>query len=417
MKLKTLYFALIGTMGWSFHMSAFCSFRLFRAPNGKLVLVIGDLHDKEARFGEHVSSFIDMISSEKLAQPLEILAELPEHSIDDLEGAPSFVRLSALKKEVESRRASSLRFICCDPRGSISEHLALLRQELTRMILKVVTQGDYEKVFGPGLPYAEETESWSALRARELSRLQRKYMDLRLTLSVPTLKAFLESLDKNLKTLEGILERYRKDEKVYELFKQYRVRYVEACDTLREVFGEVFDDCSPQTDLCFILEKLHLTAETTEDLLNTFIVFDACLLDSIDNLYATAVMLDHVLQRSTTQAPICVIAGETHALEIAQSLSFLQWECLDEGVLYQKVTPVHHNIKNDPDFDVRFKQALAQVLESLRVPARVCATCHTAQKKLVRCARCKETMYCDVTCQRKDWPTHQERCQKIKMLV
>ena len=416
MKNQLLIFGLIVMLGNSFKLSAFCSFRLFKASNGKLVLIIGDLHDKERRFEQNVTCCIDILSKEKLKQQLEILAEIPEKLPTEPFGlAPSFARLCALKELVESQRGSSLRFTCCDPRGCISEQLGLLRIDLIKIILEVITKEDYEKFYGPNLPYAQVTKPWSEVQVRELARLAR-YKNPCLTLPEATLKHYLESLVKNLSHLDTILDRYREDEKVYEIFKkQYRARYDEACNTLRETFGEVFNGSSPNTDLCFILEKLHVAAQTTEDLLSTFIVFDGYMLDSIDNLFPTAVMLDHILKRRVTQTPLCMIVGETHAVEIAQSLCSLQWECLDEAVLYQKITPVHHNIKKVPDFEVRFKQALMKILEPLKVP--VCAACHEAKTKLMKCSQCKKTVYCNAECQRKDWAAHKLTCEKVKVKI
>ncbi len=39
-----------------------------------------------------------------------------------------------------------------------------------------------------------------------------------------------------------------------------------------------------------------------------------------------------------------------------------------------------------------------------------CAICGTADKKLGKCATCKDVYYCSTSCQEKDWPEHQKVC-------
>ena len=112
-----------------------------------------------------------------------------------------------------------------------------------------------------------------------------------------------------------------------------------------------------------------------------------------------------------------MIVGETHALEIAQSLRSLKWECVDEAVLYQKVTPVHQLYQNVLDFKERFKEALRKTLEPLKNSVRTCATCHAIREKMMRCSQCRQTVYCNAECQKNDWASHKLSCQKIKVRV
>ncbi len=67
MTLRILIFSLLVTLGSTLSLSAFCSFRLFKAPNGKLVLLIGDVNDDDAIFDCHVSTYIKMVTEEKFA--------------------------------------------------------------------------------------------------------------------------------------------------------------------------------------------------------------------------------------------------------------------------------------------------------------------------------------------------------------
>jgi hypothetical protein len=43
-----------------------------------------------------------------------------------------------------------------------------------------------------------------------------------------------------------------------------------------------------------------------------------------------------------------------------------------------------------------------------------CAMCGKVEGKLLKCARCKNTTYCSIACQRQGWPAHKARCKKLK---
>ena len=308
MKIRKAIFCLLITLGWSFHLGAFCSFRLFKAPNGKWVLLIGDLHDRGGRFQEHVSSFIDTLELEKLSPPLEIIAELPEKLPGDGEYdlVPSFVQLCALKKRAESQRGTSFQFTCCEPRGQASAELGTLRSDLSKIVREVVTQEDYKKLLDKDLPGSQTGKSWAEVKARELTQLRKDRMDQRLTHPEVTLKQYIRALSQYLNQIEIIRDRHREVPALYELFEsQYRSRYVEACQAVKESL----QGYSPENYLYYILFEDHPSAERPIELLTKFIVFDAHVLDSTDNLFATAVMLDYILSRSSTMAPTLYDCG------------------------------------------------------------------------------------------------------------
>ena len=45
---------------------------------------------------------------------------------------------------------------------------------------------------------------------------------------------------------------------------------------------------------------------------------------------------------------------------------------------------------------------------------KICAYCSTSEKDFKRCSRCKNSYYCDVTCQQKHWSIHKKTCSKEK---
>ena len=46
-----------------------------------------------------------------------------------------------------------------------------------------------------------------------------------------------------------------------------------------------------------------------------------------------------------------------------------------------------------------------------------CQTCKSTSSKLLKCKACKKVYYCDIDCQRKDWPTHQTTCVRGKVVL
>ena len=41
-----------------------------------------------------------------------------------------------------------------------------------------------------------------------------------------------------------------------------------------------------------------------------------------------------------------------------------------------------------------------------------CNTCQAHKDELLRCTRCKDVYYCNVDCQKQDWPSHKLKCSK-----
>ena len=51
-------------------------------------------------------------------------------------------------------------------------------------------------------------------------------------------------------------------------------------------------------------------------------------------------------------------------------------------------------------------------MEASEAPPKVCATCGSNNPELFKCTRCKQSYYCNVDCQKKDWPKHKLTCSK-----
>lgn len=51
-------------------------------------------------------------------------------------------------------------------------------------------------------------------------------------------------------------------------------------------------------------------------------------------------------------------------------------------------------------------------MESKENLHKVCSTCSKANEELLKCTRCKKAYYCNVDCQKTDWPKHKLTCSK-----
>eukprot|EP00736_Rhodelphis_marinus_P001321 Rmarinus@m.7781 len=56
---------------------------------------------------------------------------------------------------------------------------------------------------------------------------------------------------------------------------------------------------------------------------------------------------------------------------------------------------------------------LQQAYKDSQKEVRRCATCGKYGDDLKRCSRCKGVSYCEMECQKKDWPTHKSECARV----
>ena len=237
MKRRLLILGLLWiSLGGTVPLSAFSSFRLFKAPNGKLILLIGDVRYDDSIVDCHVTTFLNRVTEGKCAQPLEILVEIPDPLPKVAWKAnPSFERVLALKLQVDKQPSSSLRFTSCEPRGFISEHLETLRTELCEIALEVATDDDYKNAYNLTVsPFKRIINPWGKVKARELLRIKKETKSAGKTIPVTTVKDYFASLTEGLNQLDIIRQRYQDDKMIYDLFEQYYRRYAESLTSIQK---------------------------------------------------------------------------------------------------------------------------------------------------------------------------------------
>ena len=50
----------------------------------------------------------------------------------------------------------------------------------------------------------------------------------------------------------------------------------------------------------------------------------------------------------------------------------------------------------------------------LKLATRMCAMCGCTDKRTKRCAQCRNTRYCSITCQESHWSTHKQTCVDVR---
>jgi len=80
------------------------------------------------------------------------------------------------------------------------------------------------------------------------------------------------------------------------------------------------------------------------------------------------------------------------------------WQTLHTGNIFEIKVPAH----------LRVKRPLATSALQTSRHCGLCGRADSTAAPLVRCAGCKQALYCDAGCQRGAWKTHKKQCKKAK---
>ena len=96
-------------------------------------------------------------------------------------------------------------------------------------------------------------------------------------------------------------------------------------------------------------------------------------------------------------------AGHTMALLYAEKKTFMD---LSQGVRFEEL-----------EFCKVFKCTLSTLVqESKKVNTEACYMCGKQESRLLRCGKCKVSLYCGKDCQTTHWKTHKLLCTDMKIL-
>ena len=111
-------------------MQAICSYRLLKAPNGKLILILGDVHTSEV-FKPHLERFIREVNKTPLKKSMLLIIELEESMIPDAAIGKGII-IGCFKALVDAwhKKNNQVHLECFDPRGGYSNTVEAIRTGL-----------------------------------------------------------------------------------------------------------------------------------------------------------------------------------------------------------------------------------------------------------------------------------------------
>ena len=130
-------------------LSAVCSYRLIQAPNGKLILIIGDKH--VAAVKPYADIIIHVLKNASLIKPLTCVVELQEieqQRKDDVIVSEPIKALRALHRSYKTDGESPLSLTFCEPRGWWSDMLDIIREFVVRCGLALTSREERDARYG-----------------------------------------------------------------------------------------------------------------------------------------------------------------------------------------------------------------------------------------------------------------------------
>ena len=392
-------------LGTSFQVSAINSYRLLKAPNGCLVLILGDIH-----FAEHYLSreeFIMAVQKNTLKEPLHLIVELNEHA---REGKGAITVSVQTLRDTWGKKNPFVSLEYFDPRSYYSgliEGLNLMFSHAIRTCIP--SNSSLQLPIAQGLWNNYKTQLNASLEAGTIS------VDNSLKESF-TVAGFLADIAEKSTKLDNLAEKYRSKEKLFTLFKGIAENFSEAVRKITEQFRKNLPD---QSFWDAITDNFR-AAETPLDLMNFYLEFRDLYCFRTDYAFFDALLIDKIVDRKDALQPLCCFVGEAHAINISELiLSGTDWERISANMLGTTACPIAQPTK---DFLEGLAQATHEVLIGLKekVPKpmtlKKCAACSQVGKLLV-CSRCKAVKYCSREYQSKAWGEHKKVCKKVKVKV
>ncbi len=399
------------------HLMPIVSYRLIQGPQGKLILILGDVHQDNSA----ISVIIGALKKVQLKKPLPIVVELNEVlPYEHLVIPAGTVRaLLALQKSFGKEAYAPISLSRCEPRGDMSDILQLFRKEILALCRQLITDDQFivhtrnlyqdEKIVRPALSNSKKKE-WNRKKGDVLkdSFTGRGFGF--------TVRSYTEYLDKNLAFLQQCRDTQKKLN-WYTWFDSLVKIYVETCEEIKKNLAQG-DDKQPLVKR-FAAEVR--ACETPEALLSWAEDWSNLYLKRADYLVLDAAMGARIADSLTDDRPLCLVIGEAHASMLAQNLEPLGFKLLEEACTYHHLSMFAQNYyeEGSPEakaFEAKLEQMMLKVLEPLMIQVKHCAVCRkTGQLKA--CARCKDVLYCGTECQATGWKEHQKVCQHVKVTI
>ncbi len=388
---KTIVIAILGMI--TLPLQGICFFQLLKAPNGKLVLIMGDWHSE--RHAHLMKSFCAELAKRPLVKPLQILLELSAEC-DPHRGslAPNVAQLLSLEKTDKAPIAIAR----IEPRGNMSDHVHRVYEALTELADNVIPD-EIKKPANMLIPFVREGREYTPLKwANE----KKKYA----TKKRPVGKKgefnctnYVSYLQKNLMMMEAIYNKLPSEE-LKKLFEENCLEPYKA--SLKIITTEL----KPYSDASLFEACLDLcmACDTELELFEYFTGWYKRYIEATDLCFFNGVAFEKVVALCNDTEPLCVYLGQDHAAKVATMLASLAgWESVKEGTILLDINILITVFIQTPAFEEDMLFATRKILKY----APACAVCK-ATRNLKVCTQCRDIRYCGATCQRKDWPEHKK---------
>jgi hypothetical protein len=373
------------------------SYRLFKGPNGRSVLVLGEHHARD--YAPHVKVVTDEFSMVKFSHPLSLAMELNKKKGEVAVSPTTFQIFSfahALPAKFSVKRIDP-RELYSDVMHSFSAKLVSFFGMMNPNLAKLGSSYPYTEIDQQLLDNIKKsTKEEDAVVPREWNL---------------TVGGYLNYLQSCLAKLEECKRRQTREvAPAYEelLLVPYR-------KALREICVE-FAQFNPSMLLESALWQVFQKKCNTPTELYTFYEnFDERYIGTIDCSFFDGMLFDYLTEQSDKVC--CVLVGDTHARGLKRLFEAVPgWTLLKEESIYRRLSVLFKTVlePNVPEFLDGLRGTVKEFIRPLVLTT--CAVCSRAEN-LQTCSRCKCVSYCGAACQKSDWQTHKAVCSPVKVEI
>jgi len=389
----------MAVLGLSVSLYPISSYVLLRAPSGKMILLLGDVH--AGYFTHHIDHLISCVRNTQLRSPLPVIIELDEAEVNQFD-----LVVPTIQKYVRAWGSpnSSVSLEYFEPRSKISSGLATIHSIINALINDVVSQKETVVYIKKEPMGSFSQDAFMDLKKRYKERNKKRPPNSQH--NIPLVREYLADLERNAEVIKGICEKYKHDAAIFEIIQPMYNLYMSTYSTIKKDLAGSLD--KKITD---VFEAQFMACKTTTDLLAYCESWDEQYCWNVDYLFFDACLLDKILDSADDQTPSCVVVGESHALRVTRLVEDLPgWQVVSRSKVAQ-IHPLGCVPMEVPEFQGDLEKALNEVLKPLIARCTVCDKVGDIKV----CSSCKELLYCSSECQKKDWPEHKKVCQKVKV--
>lgn len=393
-----------------FQVNALLYYDLLESPDNKLVLILGETHDK-AKESEIIKLsylvFLRTLKDNPKRAPFPLIVETPEQieagGITCL--SQNITHLLRPRVQAECR----MRVIPYDPRSAESSAVHIVLSELATAVIREVTTEQMSSHYninieqlGGFVESSHDTPGWESFRKHiKKGRIHSETIGLTLD--------FLKALESDATKLHELSEKYKDNAPLNSLYRAA----IERFETAQKKIKLLIDTKLKNEKLAAAMYKLFVDCKTPSQRLEAY---DQCMQlfgYDTDANFLECFFLDKLLSLLEKESSVGIFAGVHHATQLSKLFLELGYKRIDHKSIRLCAFPVYSLYKPSEEFGFGLQQATLRLLahSMQNIPANCCQACYKTPDKLLSCSRCKNARYCNEECQKKDWPHHKEPCK------